>query len=168
MKKFVSLLAAVAALGFAGQARAADIVDVAMSDPQFSTLVKAVKAAGLVETLKGAGPFTVFAPTNAAFAKVPKAKLNALLANKAQLKAVLLYHAIPGKKLMASDVTGMSAAANVKTAQGMSVKVKPTARVNNARIIKTDIEADNGVIHVIDTVLLPTMAKTPKPKMGNM
>lgn len=168
LKKSVTLLAAtVAAVGLAARAQAADIVDTALSDPQFSTLVKAVKAAGLVTTLKGAGPFTVFAPTNAAFAKIPKAQLNALLANKAALKQVLLYHVVAGKKLMASDVTGMSAPANVATAAGATIRVTPSAMVNNAKIIKTDIEADNGVIHVINTVLMPKMSggKMSKPKM---
>jgi uncharacterized surface protein with fasciclin (FAS1) repeats len=173
LKKSVTLLAAtVAAVGLAGRAQAADIVETAMSAPQFSTLVKAVKAAGLVDTLKGEGPFTVFAPTNAAFAKIPKSKLNALLANKAALKQVLLYHVVAGKKLMASDVTGMSAAANVATAAGSTIRVTPSAMVNNAKIIKTDIEADNGVIHVINTVLMPNTgggkmhgSRMSKPKM---
>lgn len=139
-------------------AQAADIAQVAMSDPQFSPLVRAVKAAGLADALKGDGPLTVFAPTNAAFAKMPRAKLNALLANKAQLQAVLKYHVIAGKKLMAADVMGMTGPADVPTLQGTTVHVLPSARVNNARIVKTDVEADNGVLHAIDTVLMPKPA----------
>jgi uncharacterized surface protein with fasciclin (FAS1) repeats len=160
MKTFVSLAAAAFAvtslLGAARPAQAADLVETAMSAPEFSTLVKAVKAAGLVDTLKGEGPYTVFAPTNAAFAKVPKAKLNALLANKAQLRAVLLYHVVPGK-VEAADVLAMKNPSMAKTAQGTSLRVKTTVpvMVNNARVIKTDIQADNGVIHVIDSVLMP-------------
>ena len=132
-----------------------DIVTIAMSNPQFSTLVKAIKAAGLVSTLQGPGPFTVFAPTNAAFAKIPAAKLKAVLANKALLTKILTYHVLPAK-VPASVVVGMSAPANQKTVEGSTVKVSPKPpMVNNAKIIKTDINASNGVIHVIDTVLMP-------------
>ncbi|MBC8103005.1 MAG: fasciclin domain-containing protein [Cytophagales bacterium] len=147
-----------------------DIVAIAMSDPQFSTLVKAVKAAGLVKTLQGPGPFTVFAPTNAAFAKIPAAKLNALLANKAALTRVLTYHVLPAK-IPASVVVGMSGPANQKTVAGATVKVSPKPpMVNNAKIIKTDIMASNGIIHVIDTVLMPPAAssKMTGNKMGGM
>ncbi|MES2462874.1 MAG: fasciclin domain-containing protein [Armatimonadota bacterium] len=141
-----------------------DIVAIASSNPQFSTLVKAIKAAGLVNTLKGTGPFTVFAPTNAAFAKIPKAKLNAVLADKALLTKILTYHVLPGK-VMAATVVGMSAPANQTTVEGSAVKVSPKPpMVNNAKIIKTDIAASNGVIHVIDTVLMPPMGG----KMGAM
>lgn len=161
-KKIVSVfVAAVAALGLASRpAHAEDIVGIAMSDPKFSTLVAAVKAAGLVETLKGKGPFTVFAPTNAAFAKLPKGTVESLLkpANKAKLVSLLTYHVVPGK-VMAATVVGMTKAANVKTVQGTTVRVNPKPpMVNNAKIIKTDIEADNGVIHVIDTVIMPRPA----------
>lgn len=139
-------------------ARAADVVGVAMSDPQFSTLVKAVKAAGLVDALKTTPNITVFAPTNAAFAKLPKATLASLLKpeNKAKLAALLKYHVIPSK-IMAKDVLAMPGAKDVKTLAGSTVYVgvKPPM-VNNAKITKTDIAADNGVIHVIDTVIMPT------------
>ncbi len=144
-----------------------DIVAIALSDPQFSTLVKAIKAAGLVSTLQGPGPFTVFAPTNAAFAKIPKAKLNAVLANKALLTKILTYHVLP-KSVAASSVVGLSAPAPVKTVAGPNLKVSPQPpMVNNAKIIKTDITASNGVIHVIDTVLMPP-AGNKMSKMSKM
>lgn len=134
------------------------VVDVAMSDPQFSVLVTAIKAAGLVDTLKGAGPFTVLAPTNAAFAKLPAGALDDLLKseNKEKLVAILTYHVVPGK-LKAADVMGMSNPSMPTTVNGKQLTVKTTApvMVNNANVIKTDIEATNGVIHVIDTVLMP-------------
>lgn len=160
MKKFLAICAA-AALSFGLSARAAqaqDIVDVAAGNPEFSTLVAAVKAAGLVDTLKGAGPFTVFAPTNAAFAKIPKAKLDALLKDKAALTKILTYHVIPGK-VMAADVVKLKNGTKVKTVEGstITVKVKPGVMVNNAKVIKTDVSASNGVIHVIDTVIMPPM-----------
>lgn len=131
----------------------ADIVDTALAAGQFNTLAKALTAAGLVETLKGPGPFTVFAPTDAAFAKIPADQLNALLADKAALTKVLTYHVVPGR-ILARDVrTG-----EVKTAQGQPVSIKADrsgVMVNEARVVKTDIQASNGVIHVIDTVILP-------------
>lgn len=129
------------------------IVDVAMAAGSFKTLLAAVEAAGLVETLQGPGPFTVFAPTDEAFAKIPKADLDALLADKAKLSAVLTYHVVPGK-VMAKDVTGLSAA---KTVNGQELKIDTTSgvKIDNATVIKTDIEASNGVIHVIDAVMLP-------------
>ncbi len=131
-----------------------DIVDVAVAAGSFSTLVQAVQAAGLVETLKGDGPFTVFAPTDEAFAKIPKADLNALLADREKLTAVLTYHVVPGR-IMAADVAGLSSA---KTVQGESIAIDTSngVRVDEARVIQTDIEASNGVIHVIDTVILPS------------
>jgi uncharacterized surface protein with fasciclin (FAS1) repeats len=132
---------------------AKDIVDTALAAGQFNTLASALKAAGLVETLKGPGPFTVFAPTDQAFAAIPKAELDALLKDKAKLTAVLTYHVVPGK-LMAKDVKPGA----VKTVQGSSLNVKAEAgkvMVDNATVIKTDIAADNGVIHVIDRVVLP-------------
>jgi uncharacterized surface protein with fasciclin (FAS1) repeats len=134
-------------------AKAADIVDIAADNKDFSTLVTAVKAAGLVDALKGEGPFTVFAPTNAAFAKIPKKTLDAILKDKKKLTAILTYHVVKGK-VMSKDVkTG-----SVPSLQGAKIKVKVGKKgvmVNNAKVIKTDIEADNGVIHVIDTVILP-------------
>jgi uncharacterized surface protein with fasciclin (FAS1) repeats len=130
-----------------------DIVDTAVSAGSFNTLVTAVKEAGLVETLKGDGPFTVFAPTDEAFAKIPEADLKALLADKVKLTRVLTYHVVPGK-VMAADVAGLSTA---KTVEGGSIDIATASgvTVNNARVVKTDIETSNGVIHVIDTVLMP-------------
>ena len=134
-----------------------DIVDIAAGNKDFSTLVTAVKAAGLVDTLKGAGPFTVFAPTNAAFAKVPKATLAKLLApaNKAALVQVLTYHVLPGK-VMAADVMKIKTGTKVKTVEGSSITLtvgKKSVGVDKAHVIKTDIVASNGVIHVIDSVI---------------
>ena len=131
---------------------AADIVDTAVKAGSFKTLAAALTAAGLVDTLKGPGPFTVFAPTDAAFAKIPKAKLDALLKDKDKLTAVLTYHVVPGK-VMAADVK----AGKVKTVQGseLTVSTKGGVKVDKAKVTKTDIVADNGVIHVIDTVLMP-------------
>jgi len=130
-----------------------DIVDVAVAAGSFETLVAAVKAAGLVETLKGKGPFTVFAPTDEAFAKIPAADLEALLADKEKLTAVLTYHVVPGK-VMAADVAGLESA---KTVQGASIVIDTTegVKVDDAKVVKTDIMASNGVIHVIDTVIMP-------------
>ena len=129
-----------------------DIVDTAVAAGHFTTLVTAVKAAGLVETLKGKGPFTVFAPTDAAFAKIPKADLDALLKDKAKLTAVLTYHVVPAK-VLAKDVK----AGDVATVNGKTIKISTTkgVMVNNATVTATDIKASNGVIHVIDTVLMP-------------
>jgi uncharacterized surface protein with fasciclin (FAS1) repeats len=151
MKKF--LLAIAASLLIATNAWAKDIVDTAVSAGQFNTLVTALEAAGLVDTLKGPGPFTVFAPTDAAFAKIPKKDLDALLADKAKLTAVLTYHVVSGK-VMAKDVK----AGPVKTVEGRSFMVKVDAgkvMVDKATVTKTDIVTDNGVIHVVDTVLIP-------------
>ncbi len=130
-----------------------DIVDTAVGAGSFNTLVTAVKAAGLVETLKGEGPFTVFAPTDEAFAKIPQDKLDALLADKEQLVAVLTYHVVPGK-VMAADVAGLKEA---KTVQGgmLEIDTSDGVKVGDAKVIKTDVVAKNGVIHVIDTVLMP-------------
>ena len=130
-----------------------DIVDTAISAGTFNTLVTAVKAAGLVETLKGDGPFTLFAPTDDAFAKLPAEKLNALLKDKAALTKILTYHVVAGK-VMATDVINLKSA---KTVEGQSIKIntKGGVRINDANVIKTDITTSNGVIHVIDTVMLP-------------
>ena len=148
--KHVLIATAIAAASFAAQAK--DIVDTAVSAGQFKTLATALQAAGLVDTLKGQGPFTVFAPTDEAFAKVPKDQLDALLKDKAKLTAVLTYHVVPGK-VMAADVK----AGKVKTVQGGELTVATTGgvTVNSARVLKTDIVADNGVIHVIDSVVIP-------------
>ena len=150
MKKTLIALALCAAT--LAPAWAADIVDTAVAAGNFKTLATALTAAGLVDTLKGPGPFTVFAPTDAAFAKIPKAKLDALLKDKAKLTAVLTYHVVPGK-VMAADVK----AGKVKTVEGSDLTITTAGgvKVNDAKVTKTDIVADNGVIHVIDTVLMP-------------
>jgi len=150
MKK--SLIATVIALGAAFSVQAKDIVDTAVAAGNFTTLATALKAAGLIDTLKGKGPFTVFAPTDAAFAKVPKADLDALLKDKAKLTAVLTYHVVPGKVMAADVKAGM-----VKTVQGSSITVSTTGgvMVDKAKVTATDIVADNGVIHVIDSVIMP-------------
>lgn len=150
MKKL--LLAVAMTLAF-GTAQAADIVDTAKAAGTFKTLVAAVEAAGLVDTLKGTGPFTVFAPTDKAFAKIPKAKLAALLKDKAALTKILTYHVVPGK-VMAADVKP----GKVTTAEGSDLTVKmmgKKVKLDKSTVVKTDIVADNGVIHVIDTVLMP-------------
>jgi len=150
MKK--SLIATLLASVMVMSAQAKDIVDTAVDAGSFKTLATALGAAGLVETLKGKGPFTVFAPTDEAFAKIPKANLEALLKDKAKLTAVLTYHVVSGQ-VMAADVK----AGKVKTVQGSDITVttKGGVMVNKAKVIKTDIVADNGVIHVIDTVIMP-------------
>lgn len=130
-----------------------DVVDTAVSAGSFTTLATALQKAGLVETLKGEGPFTVFAPNDEAFAKIPSDQLNALLADKEKLTAVLTYHVVPGK-VMAADVAGMTSA---KTVQGQEIRIDTSdgVKVDDAKVIQTDIGASNGVIHVIDTVLMP-------------
>jgi len=135
------------------QAASKDIVDTAVAAGSFDTLVQAVQAADLVETLKGEGPFTVFAPTDEAFEKIPADQLNALLADKAALTQVLTYHVVPGK-VMAADVVKLESA---ETAQGQSITIDAGdgVKVDSAMVVQTDIETSNGVIHVIDTVLLP-------------
>ncbi len=132
-----------------------DIVDTAIAAGSFTTLVKALQTAGLVETLQGKGPFTVFAPTDEAFAKLPAGTLDGLLKDKAKLASILTYHVVPGK-VMSSDVVKLTSA---KTVQGQSVQInaKDGVRINGAKVVKADIETSNGVIHVIDTVILPTM-----------
>lgn len=158
-KRLLSLTSAFAvALTIAAPARAAekDIVTTAVEAGTFKTLAKLLTDAGLVDTLKGAGPFTVFAPTDEAFAKVPKATLDALAADRAKLKAVLTYHVVAGK-VMAADVVKLK---DAKTVQGSSVKIAVTGgkvTVDAANVVKTDIAASNGVIHVIDAVILPKM-----------
>jgi len=131
-----------------------NIVEIAASNPDFSTLVSAVTAAGLGSTLSGTGPFTVFAPTNEAFAKIPPAQLQAILADKAQLTKILTFHVIPAK-VLAGDLKKKQ---NVATVEGATVKIRKSkmgATIGDAKITQTDIPASNGVIHVIDTVLLP-------------
>jgi uncharacterized surface protein with fasciclin (FAS1) repeats len=131
-----------------------DIVDTAIGAGSFNTLVTAVKAAGLVDTLKGEGPVTVFAPTDEAFAKLPEGTVEALLKDKEKLTAILTYHVVSGK-VMAKDVAGLSSA---KTANGQALSIKSengAVMVDNAQVVKVDIPCSNGVIHVIDTVVIP-------------
>ena len=154
-----SAAAALLAVSVAAPARAErhqgkDIVDTAVAAGSFNTLATALKAAGLVETLKGKGPFTVFAPTDDAFRKLPAGTLEKLLADKAQLTKVLTYHVVAGK-VMAADVVKLTEA---KTVEGSSVKISAKdgkVKVDGANVVKTDVGASNGVIHVIDTVILP-------------
>ena len=145
---FGSIIAISSVTAFAAK----DIVDTAVSAGNFKTLVTALKAADLVKTLKGKGPYTVFAPTDEAFAKIPKADLDALLANKEKLTAVLTYHVVSGK-IMAKDVK----AGDVATVNGKTFKITTDGgvAVNTSKVTATDIKASNGVIHVIDTVLMP-------------
>jgi uncharacterized surface protein with fasciclin (FAS1) repeats len=152
--KSIATLGLMAATATSTVAMAADkdIVDTAQSAGSFNTLVVALKTAGLVETLKGKGPFTVFAPNDAAFAKIPKEQLDALLADKGKLTKVLTYHVVAGK-VMAADVK----AGAVKTVEGSNLTISTTGgvMVDQAKVIKTDIAASNGVIHVIDSVVMP-------------
>jgi uncharacterized surface protein with fasciclin (FAS1) repeats len=129
------------------------IVETAVAANQFKTLVAAVQAAGLVDTLQGAGPFTVFAPTDEAFAKLPAGTVEGLLKDLPKLKNVLTYHVVSGK-VLAKDVAGLNSA---KTVQGGDLRVDAThgVKINNAKVTQADIHASNGVIHVIDTVLIP-------------
>ena len=131
----------------------ANIVETAIAAGSFKTLVEAVKAANLVDTLSGPGPFTVFAPNDEAFAKLPAGTVEGLLKDIPKLKSVLTYHVLPGK-VMSSDISKMRSA---KTVQGQSVSIDTSdgVKIDNAKVVKADIEADNGVIHVIDSVILP-------------
>ena len=156
-RRFTLALVAVFPLAFTSMSlKAGDIVDTAASAEQFSTLVAAVKAAGLVETLKGEGPFTVFAPTDEAFAALPAGTVENLLKpeNKEQLVAVLTYHVIPGK-VMSADIAGKTA--EVATVQGSNLSIDATSgvMVDNASVTTADIITSNGIIHVIDKVVLP-------------
>ncbi|HET9215602.1 MAG TPA: fasciclin domain-containing protein [Terriglobia bacterium] len=131
-----------------------DIVDTAVSAGTFKTLATALKSAGLIDTLKGTGPFTVFAPTDEAFAKLPPGTLDSLLKDPAKLKSILLYHVVAGK-VLAKDVVTLKSATSV---QGAAIPISVTGgkvMADNANVVKTDIMAGNGVIHVIDTVILP-------------
>ena len=143
------------AIAFASHAgsMSKDIVDTAVSAGSFNTLATALTEAGLVDTLKGEGPFTVFAPTDEAFAKLPKDKLASIMADKELLTSILTYHVVAGK-VMAADVAAIESA---KTVQGQSVSINTDSGVmiNSANVVQADIEASNGVIHVIDTVLVP-------------
>ena len=146
------LLGSILAISSLTAFAAKDIVDTAVAAGNFKTLVVALKTADLVNTLKGKGPYTVFAPTDEAFAKIPKADLDALLANKEKLSAVLTYHVVPGK-VMAKDVK----AGDVATVNGKTIKITTSngVVVNTSKVTATDIDASNGVIHVIDSVLMP-------------
>ena len=151
-----AVAALVMSMGSVGRAQGKDIVDTAVGAGQFKTLAAALQAAGLVETLKGQGPFTVFAPTDAAFAKLPAGTVESLLKpeNKAKLTAILTYHVVLGK-VMAADVAKVK---DAKTVQGGSVKVNAMGgkvTIDGANVVTADIAASNGVIHVIDTVLMP-------------
>lgn len=165
MKLFTISLAALIASSIAvaspiKPASRMDIVDTAVSAKGFTTLVAAVKAAGLVDALKGKGPFTVFAPTDAAFEKLEKSKPGTIAMllkpeNKSKLSAILMYHVVPGKYL-AHDIMKLKNGTHVKTLNGsIRVENKHGVKVNNSKVVKTDIVCSNGVIHVIDTVLLP-------------
>jgi uncharacterized surface protein with fasciclin (FAS1) repeats len=152
------LLAVAAAALFSLSVSAHDhknIVEVAAGNPDFSTLVAAVKAAGLVDTLSGTGPFTVFAPTNAAFAKLPAGTVEDLLKpeNKDKLTAILTYHVVAGE-VMAADVVKLSSA-NTVNGKAVTISTANGVQINDANVTATDIDASNGVIHVIDTVILP-------------
>jgi len=154
--KFMAVVAMVIGLANAASAQGKDLVDTAVAAGQFKTLAAALQAAGLVDTLKGKGPFTVFAPTDAAFAKLPKGTVEELLKpeNKAKLTEILTYHVVAGK-VMAADVVKVK---DAKTVQGGSIKVNAgggKVMVDGATVVKTDIGASNGVIHVVDSVLMP-------------
>ncbi len=160
MRKLSMLLAGAALFAVAApraaQAQEKDIVETAVAAGSFKTLAQLLGDAGLVGTLQGPGPFTVFAPTDEAFAKVPAATLEALAKDKAKLKSVLLYHVVAGK-VMAADALKL-AGKGAKTVEGSEAKISvmgSTPMINNAHIVKTDIVAKNGVIHVIDAVILP-------------
>jgi uncharacterized surface protein with fasciclin (FAS1) repeats len=147
-------VAAVAPAGAESTAKQKNLVQTAAAAGQFETLATLLTKAGLAKTLQGRGPYTVFAPTDAAFAKVPKSTVDALLADKAKLRAVLLYHVVAGK-VTAAQVTELESA---KTANGKNVRIRvagKSVRVNNAKVTKADVMASNGVIHVIDRVLIP-------------
>ncbi|GAA5436034.1 fasciclin domain-containing protein [Deinococcus sp. A31D244] len=159
MKKHLLLSAlALSSVAFAGGGSMVPssntIAGIVANDPNFSTLLAAVQAAGLTETLNGTGPFTVFAPTNAAFAKIPKADLDALLNNPEQLKAVLLYHVVSGK-VTAAQVMTMSSATTVNGADVTVSTSGGKVMINDSTVTKANVMARNGVIHVIDTVLMP-------------
>jgi uncharacterized surface protein with fasciclin (FAS1) repeats len=155
-RTFAALAVAAVATTIPANAQQKDIVDTAVAAGSFKTLAAALQAAGLVETLKSSGPFTVFAPTDEAFAKLPAGTVENLLKpeNKEKLKAILTYHVVAGK-VMAADVVKLKTA---KTVQGTTVDISTTGgkvKVDNANVVKTDIAASNGVIHVIDTVIMP-------------
>ncbi|MEL6290134.1 MAG: fasciclin domain-containing protein [Pseudomonadota bacterium] len=146
-----------AGVGFVNAAQK-DIVATAQEAGQFNTLLTAVKAAGLEETLKGDGPYTVFAPTDKAFAKLPAETLENLLKpeNKEQLVAILTYHVVPGK-VLSSDVTGSTTSAKTVQGQELAIDARDGVVVNGAKVVAADVEASNGVVHAIDTVIMPSL-----------
>ena len=157
MGSMAAAVLTVAAMGSAPiQAQGKDIVDTAVAAGSFKTLAAALTAADLVGTLKGAGPFTVFAPTDEAFAKLPAGTVEMLLKpeNKAKLRRILTYHVVAGS-VMAADVVKMTSAKAV-SGDALTIKTSGGVMVNNAKVVKTDIKTTNGVIHVIDTVLMPS------------
>jgi len=159
MMKTISAVAAAVAFTFSvAKAETKDIVDTAVSAGSFETLVAAVSAAGLVDTLKGEGPFTVFAPTDDAFAKLPAGTVEDLLKpeNKEKLVAILTYHVVPGK-VMSGDIAGKKL--NAATVEGSEVSINATngVKIDDASVVTADVEASNGVIHVIDAVIMPKM-----------
>jgi uncharacterized surface protein with fasciclin (FAS1) repeats len=152
----LALPAAASAQAHATNPASKDIVQTAIDAGTFNTLVAAVKAAGLVETLKGEGPFTVFAPTDAAFAKLPAGTVESLLANPQKLASILTFHVVPGKVMAADIVKANGAAPKTVNGQALDVVVRDGhVLVNGANVVAADVAASNGVIHVIDTVLLP-------------
>ena len=162
MKSFIAPMLAVAAVmaplvvGATNVRAADDIVDTAVKAGSFETLVTALKAAGLVETLKGAGPFTVFAPNDEAFAKLPKGTVEDLLKpeNKAKLSSILTYHVVSGK-VMSKEIAGKTTTAKSVEGSEISIDATKDVMVDKAKVIKADIETSNGVIHVIDAVIMP-------------
>ena len=155
MTRKLLAIAAAALISVSAQAKEQTIVEIAAGNPDFSTLVAAVKAAGLVDTLNSEGPFTVFAPTNAAFAKLPAGTIDDLLKpeNKDKLTAILTYHVVAGE-VKAADVVKLSKADTVN-GKAIMIDTASGVKVNNANVTATDIDASNGVIHVLDTVILP-------------
>ncbi len=142
-------------------AASGDVIDVAMANPRLSTFVKAVQSAGLVDTLKGAGPFTIFAPDNAAFKKLPKGALKSLMADPTQLMSILEYHVISGQKIDAATAMSMTSPTSPPTVQGGTLNVMTNngkVMINNATVVQPDIQASNGIIHIINRVLMPPAA----------
>lgn len=152
-----AVFGAAALMGALVNAAEKDIVETAVDAGDFTTLVKAVEAAGLVDTLKGEGPYTVFAPTDEAFDQIPPETLNALLEDKEALTKVLTYHVVSGK-VMAADVAGLTSAETVEGSE-VAIDTSDGVKVDDAKVVKTDIEASNGVIHVIDAVIMPPMTE---------
>ena len=149
----VAVLVAAGAAWAGSYGTSSDIVDVAASDDSFSTLVTALETAGLVDTLKSEGPFTVFAPTNAAFDKLPAGTVEGLLADKEKLTQILTYHVVAGK-VTSSQVAGLTSATTVQ-GSNLAIDTSSGVKINDATVVQADVEASNGVIHVIDTVLIP-------------